>query len=125
MTAKAVRLPTEVAENVAAAFGLGTARSTTLAARGWASLNLLWRVETSSGTWALKEVTREPPAWLEAAARIEHAAHAAGVAVAPVVRTTSGAVCAQVLGRVFRAHAWVEGVAPTQRRVPPPNGSHA
>lgn len=108
-----VDLRPEVVERVAAAFSLGDVRSVALAARGWVSINVLWRLETTTGTWAVKEVTRESRAWVEAAARIESAAQDAGIPVPSIVPATDGRICAVVDNRVFRCHAYRHGVVPT------------
>lgn len=114
-----VELPAEIAMQVAEAFGLGPVFSVSLAARGWVSINVLWRFETATGTWAVKEVARESRACLEAPARIESAAADAGIAIPPMISTSEGRICAVVGERVFRCHAYRHGVVPTddlQRR---------
>jgi Ser/Thr protein kinase RdoA (MazF antagonist) len=108
-----VELSPEVAAEVAGVFGLGSVVSVSLAARGWVSINVLWRFETTTGTWAVKEVTRESQECLEAAAHIELAAENVGIAVPPIVSTSGGRICAVVDDRVFRCHAYRAGVVPT------------
>jgi Ser/Thr protein kinase RdoA (MazF antagonist) len=112
---RVVELPERVAAAVGAAFGLGAVEDVALAARGWVSLNVLWRFDTAGGAFAVKEVTRDSPAALEAAAVVEEGAARAGVDLPPLVRTADGgAVTATVEGRVFRCHRFVEGgVVPT------------
>ncbi len=103
--------PTET--QIAAAFGLGAARSLTgPVARG--EEGQVWRLETAAGTWAVKE-TFDP---LDAAdvaeiATFQEAAAAAGVATPPVVRTPPAAVARTVAGTQVRVYGWVDLLPPT------------
>jgi Ser/Thr protein kinase RdoA (MazF antagonist) len=104
----------DVAEAVARAFGLGKILSTPcLVETGWADHNSLWRFDTRVGSWAVKQLGREPDAQIENAATIEAAAHAAGVPCPPPVQTIGGTWTLGLEGRRFRCHGWVDGVTPT------------
>jgi len=111
-TPRIVALDHGVAGALARIFGLGQVQDVALAARGWVSLNVTWRLLTSSGAWALKEVTREARDHLEAAAAIELAASRLGVAAPRIVRAETGSVTAVIDGRVFRCHEFVDGDRP-------------
>ena len=99
-------------DEIAAAFGLGAARSLTgLVARG--EEGQVWRLETAAGTWAVKE-TFDP---LDAAdvaeiATFQEAAAAAGVTMLPVVGTPAGAVARTVAGTQVRVYGWVDLLPP-------------
>ena len=99
-------------DEIAAAFGLGAARSLTgPVARG--EEGQVWRLETAAGTWAVKE-TFDP---LDAAdvaeiATFQEAAAAAGVTTPPVVRTPAGAVARTVAGTQVRVYGWVDLLPP-------------
>lgn len=103
-----------VASTLADAFDLGDVCDVALAARGWVSLNVTWRISTGRGVWAVKEVARESRAELEAAAEIESAAGALGVLQPGLVRSTTGSVTVSVAGRVFRCHEFIDGGSPAQ-----------
>ena len=99
-------------DEIAAAFGLGAARSLTgPVARG--EEGQVWRLETAAGTWAVKE-TFDP---LDAAdvaeiATFQEAAAAAGVTTPPVVRTPAGAAARTVAGTQVRVYGWVDLLPP-------------
>ncbi|HEX2850056.1 MAG TPA: phosphotransferase [Acidimicrobiales bacterium] len=107
-----MQLERSVVDAVAAGFAIGEPGDVVLAARGWVSLNLVWRFSTGLGMWAVKEVARESRSELEAAAEIEAAAALVGVPAPRMIRTTAGAVTLEVAGRVFRCHEFVDGRAP-------------
>lgn len=97
------------AAELARRFGLG--RATHLSdgpvARG--KQGLIWRLDTSDGTWAVKsplhpttEVEVQP------ATELNEKAWAAGVPTPQVRRTTDGSVFAQVEGRQVRVFEWVD-----------------
>ena len=93
---------------IAAAFGLGGARSLTgPVARG--VLGQVWRLETERGVWAVKE-TFEPLDEREAAeaAAFQEAATLAGVPTPRVVRTLAGEVMLERAGGQVRVYEWVE-----------------
>jgi hypothetical protein len=68
------------AATLANAFGLGVGRSPVerIEKNGWRGHNVLWRLTTSEGLWAIKEVGREPGANRAGALAVERAAYAAG-----------------------------------------------
>lgn len=95
-------------EEVAARFGLGRGpRVVGAPSRG--ELGQVWRLETSTGAWALKQLL-EPETEEEAAssARFQEAAVAAGVPAPSVVRTTDGRVLLAVDGVLLRVYSWVD-----------------
>ena len=110
---RVVTLEPDDARAVAERFALGDVESVAMAARGWASLNVTWRIRTTLGAWAVKDVARESPPELEAAAEIELAAEQLGVLLPRVVPSRAGTITATVGGRVFRCHEFVTGEPPT------------
>lgn len=103
-----------VAAGVAARFGIGSLLDAPyLAAAGWAAHNVLWHFVTTDGTWALKEIGREPGPQIETAAGIETAAHRAGVACPRPVPSLDGPWTITIEGRSFRCHEWVAASCPT------------
>lgn len=106
------------ARETADAFGLGTASSLTgPVARG--RLGAIWRLETSTGTYAVK-VGDQPisAADAERDAALQDAFLAGGVPMPAVVRSVTGAVVATVSGRPVRVYEWVD-VRPEDRRLDP------
>ncbi len=102
---------------VAAAYGLGEGRLTGPVDRGW--LGRVWRLETVSGTYAVKEpLVALDAAEAERTGSFQEAVAAAGVHVPPVLRTTDGALVAEVEGTPVRVYGWVD-LAPTDRRLDP------
>jgi Ser/Thr protein kinase RdoA (MazF antagonist) len=72
-------------------------------------LGQVWRVRTSSGTWAVKEnFDPVPEDEVRPAAEFQEAAVSVGVPAPPVVRTTDGTVLADVGGRVMGVFGWVD-----------------
>ena len=106
------------ARETAAAFGLGEPVSLTgPVARG--RLGAIWRLDTAHGSYAVK-VTDDPPDPLEVErdAAYQDAFRAGGVPMPALVRSTTGAVLAEVAGRLLRVYTWVD-VAPEDRRLDP------
>ena len=69
----------------------------------------IWRLTTSRGAWAVKEPFEAPPPdAAEEAASFQEAAVAAGVPAPTVVRTTDGAVFAEVGSAAVRLFGWVD-----------------
>ncbi len=97
------------AEDLARQFGLGRAvrLSDDPVARG--KQGLVWRLDTSDGSWAVK-MPLNPSDEDEAAAAtvFQEAAFAAGVPTPRVRRTTEGRVFATVAGRQVRVYEWVD-----------------
>ena len=108
-----VHLSVEDAQLISAHFDLGAVQEVTLAARGWVSLNVVWRIATSTGVWAVKEITRDDAPTIESAIEIELGAADAGIGIAPVVLTEAGRAAVEIEGRRFRCHGFVEGDVPT------------
>ncbi len=96
------------AARVAATYGLGDVLAFTgPVARG--VIGQIWRLDTSLGSWAVKEWFEEPVAEeLEEGARFQEAAAAAGVPSPPVIRTATGSLLAQLDGTITRIQGWVE-----------------
>src|SRR6186713_1009008 len=96
------------APRVAATYGLGDALNFTgPVARG--VIGQIWRLDTSIGSWAVKEWFDEPDrAEVEEGARFQKAAADAGIPSPPVVRTASGDLLAQLDGTTTRVQGWVE-----------------
>jgi len=96
------------APRVAATYGLGDALNFTgPVARG--VIGQIWRLDTSVGSWAVKEWFDEPDrAEVEEGARFQKAAADAGIPSPPVVRTASGDLLAQLDGTTTRVQGWVE-----------------
>jgi Ser/Thr protein kinase RdoA (MazF antagonist) len=100
----------EIAGQIAAAYGLSDAVDDLVAAaRG--EQGQVWRLDTESGSFAIKE-SFEPQQEDEAAADVafQEAVLAAGsnVSMPRPIRTTSGSVLATVAGRRVRVYEWID-----------------
>ncbi len=106
-----------LADAVAEAFELGAdARLTGPVAAG--RLGRVWRLVTARGRFAVKDFTGPVDrGGAERDASFQDRLHAAGVPMPPVLRTSDGAVLADVAGPV-RAYGWVD-VLPADRRLDP------
>lgn len=112
---------------VAEAYDLGQPRGTpTVAARG--ELGRIWRLETSSGTWAVKELLRFDPIVVESAARgdvaFQRAALQAGIAMPRPVVSKAGTVTFIVTApqgppKRVRVYTWLD--LATREAVPAPS----
>lgn len=102
----------DVAEKLAEEFGLGSVLvPPTQKAAGWGAHNLLWRLETDEGTWAIKQNGRALSDDVERAFAIERTAHAGGVACPRPKASVSG-TCYVTVGTIaYRCHEWIDGVA--------------
>jgi Ser/Thr protein kinase RdoA (MazF antagonist) len=99
-------------EEVAAAFDLGKASGDLVeAARGWGDHNIIYRLDTTTGRWAVKALVRELDDLIPERFEIELAAFQAGVPMPRPVPTPAGAACARIGGVLVRCHQWVDGVA--------------
>ena len=101
------------AEQVARRFGLGGAArlSDVPVARG--KQGLVWRLDTTDGSWAVKEpFQRSGEGEVRAATAFQEAACAAGIPAPQVRRTTEGCVFATCEGRQVRVYEWVDLQAP-------------
>jgi Ser/Thr protein kinase RdoA (MazF antagonist) len=107
------------ADEIAAAFGLGTPAAPLRAASGGES-HRVWRLQTTAGVFAVKELNRPHGnagwvPWIERAFRFEQAAFAAGIVMPrPVPVASTGLCLAELPGAgeqpvTVRVHAWVEG----------------
>jgi len=96
------------APRVAAIYGLGHVLDFTgPVARG--VIGQIWRLDTSAGSWAVKEWFDEPDrAEVEEGARFQEAAADAGIPSPPVIRTATGSLLAQLDGTTTRVQGWVE-----------------
>lgn len=106
---------------VAAAFGLGGGRLSGPVSRG--ELGRVWRLETPSGRYAVKEPLVAPDddelaAFERTAGYQEQAAVASGVVVPSVIRTPAGGSVAWVDGLPLRAYGWVQ-MGPVDRTTDP------
>jgi len=101
------------AELISERFGLDEPLSEPrVAASGWGERNLVWRLETRRGVFAVKDVIAELlPDDPDMAVRIESCAHAAGVPCAEPVPSTTGAAFERIDGRWYRCHRWIDGTA--------------
>ena len=100
-------------ESVAERFGLGQpVGEPKVAASGWGERNLVWRVETRQGVFAVKDVIAELlPENPEVALRVESLAHAAGVPSAEPIPSPAGTAFECLDGRWYRCHRWIDGAA--------------
>jgi aminoglycoside phosphotransferase (APT) family kinase protein len=98
------------ADALTAAFDLGSSLAPPeQVASGWGGHNFLWRLITTRGTWAIKEVGRELSLDPEATLALELAAHAGGIAMPRPVPTRSGSCLFVLHERHYRCHEWVDG----------------
>jgi Ser/Thr protein kinase RdoA (MazF antagonist) len=73
----------------------------------------VWRLGTSTGVWAVKElILRQTEADMDVSARFQQAAVDAGVPAPTVVRTIDGHVLLELNGRQFRVFSWADLLAP-------------
>lgn len=90
------------------AFGLGTPTvEITEAARG--AMGRVFRVETSTGVWAVKELFHHSAAeHVESQASFMESAANAGIGVPRIIRSETGEVVALVDGVPWRAYEWID-----------------
>jgi Ser/Thr protein kinase RdoA (MazF antagonist) len=101
-----------IAEEVAAAFGLGEpVAAITEAARGWGGHNIVYRLDTTDGRWAIKALLREVDDLIRERFDIELAAFTGGVSMPRPVPALNGSPCAELGGTRLRCYEWVDGVA--------------
>jgi Ser/Thr protein kinase RdoA (MazF antagonist) len=97
---------------VADAFKLGEpVNELTEAARGWGDHNIVYRLDTTDGQWAIKALQRELDELVAERFEIELAAFANGVAMPRPVPAGAGGPVAVVAGHPLRCHQWVDGLA--------------
>ncbi len=101
-------LPDHVLDEIARRFALGRRLSVDLhPQRG--ELGRVWRLTTTEGSWAVKELLHpQTEAELAPGAMLQEAAASAGLPVPAVVRTTDFSVLAEVEGRQFRVLSWAD-----------------
>jgi Ser/Thr protein kinase RdoA (MazF antagonist) len=98
------------ADEVAAAFALGEpVAAITEAARGWGGHNIVYRLDTTAGRWAIKALRRELDGLMSERFEIELAAFAGGVGMARPVPAVAGGPLAVVAGERVRCHEWIDG----------------
>src|SRR6188474_3185831 len=98
-----------------AAFELGSAGRLSDGPVASGRLGSIWRLDTDTGSWAVKQVddvTDAETAEIVDGARFQEAAGAAGVPTPAVRRTRSGALIAGVDGLHVRVHGWVDLLPP-------------
>jgi Ser/Thr protein kinase RdoA (MazF antagonist) len=101
-----------IAEEVAAAFGLGKpVAAMTEAARGWGGHNIVYRLDTTDGRWTIKALLREVDELIRERFDIELAAFTGGVRMPQPVPAVGGSPYAELGGTRLRCHEWVDGVA--------------
>ena len=110
--------PTPDGAAIADAYGLGRpTRPPAAAARG--ELGRIWRLETATGTWAVKEIFN-PDSEAEAQADVafQEAALAAGVPMPRPIRRREGTVLAEVAAAdrrtTIRVYSWLELAQPVR-----------
>lgn len=104
--------------SLANAFGLGRVIDEPVCvAAGWGGHNRLWRLVTTTGSWAIKEVRRDLPASAHLSFAIECEAVTRGIPAPEPRATVDGDVYAHVDRAVVRCHRWVDGHAKTNETV--------
>lgn len=99
-----------LSERLAQAFALGAVRQPLVrAASGWGGHNQVFRLETASGTWAVKRHGRPGIAPSTATVAIETAAFAGGVPMPRPALTADGRCWVQIDGLPYRCHEWIDG----------------
>jgi Ser/Thr protein kinase RdoA (MazF antagonist) len=98
-----------LAAEVADRFGLGRAVELSDGPVAKGKQGEVWRLVTADGRWAVKVPFRETDEGeVDASTRFHEAAHAAGVPVPPVRRTTDGRIFARLGDRQVRVYGWVD-----------------
>jgi Ser/Thr protein kinase RdoA (MazF antagonist) len=101
------------AQELAAAFGLGEPIGGVVeAARGWGGHNVVYRLDITVGSWAIKSLRREVDGLLVERFEVEMAAFGGGIAMArPVPASAVGEPVAVVAGQRVRCHQWIDGAS--------------
>jgi Ser/Thr protein kinase RdoA (MazF antagonist) len=100
---------------IVAAYDLGSSGRLSNGPVAQGRLGWIWRLDTDSGSWAVKRVEAADDNELreiEDGARFQERALAAGVATPTVRRTRDGDLIATIDGARVRVHAWVDLDAP-------------
>lgn len=101
-------LPPDTVAAVLDAFALGSGTVSPEPA-AYGRVGEIWRLEATSGTWALKtEANPVSEAGSAPSVRFHEAAVAAGLPAPAVRRTRNGRIVAQVAGRGWRVLEWVD-----------------
>ena len=101
------------AARLAQTFDLGSVHGPLVrAADGWGGHNQVFRLETSTGTWAIKRYGRPLDDVSESGFDVERAAWEGGVPMPRPIPTADGR-CWAVLddGSPYRCHEWIDGTA--------------
>src|ERR1700722_12686502 len=107
-----VRMGFVTADEVAEVFGIAEPTGAVVeAARGWGGHNVVYRLDTTIGRWAVKALGRDLNELYRESFAIEMAACPGGGRMPRPVPTADGDPYAVVGGRWLRCHEWVEGVA--------------
>jgi Ser/Thr protein kinase RdoA (MazF antagonist) len=80
-------------------------------ARGWGGHNIVYRLDTTDGRWAVKALLREVDELICERFDIELAAFTGGVRMPRPVPELNGSPCAVLGGTRLRCYKWVDGVA--------------
>jgi len=107
------------AVELARCFGLGRAVKLSAGPVARGKEGLVWRLDTSDGSWAVKvpfDMSGEDE--VDAATSFQEAAHAAGVPTPRVRRTAEGRVFATIAGEQARVYEWAGLLAPDHKLDP-------
>ena len=126
---KAPQIPSDHSTNVpwdevVSRFALGALqappeRSTT----GWGGHNVMWKVKTELGVFAIKQVGRALPGDTDKSFAVEMSAYASGIPAPRPVPSVSGHCYEVVAGTAFRCHEWVRGTAKLNEETSPREAS--
>ncbi len=83
----------------------------TEAARGWGGHNVVYRLDTTDGRWAVKALLREVDGLIRERFDIELAAFSCGMSMPRPVPAVGGSPYAELGGTRLRCHEWIDGVA--------------
>jgi Ser/Thr protein kinase RdoA (MazF antagonist) len=83
----------------------------TEAARGWGGHNIVYRLDTTQGRWAVKALLREVDELIRERFDIELAAFTGGIRMPRPVPALNENPCAELDGTRLRCYEWVDGVA--------------
>ena len=101
------------ADELARRFDLGTAVKLSEGPVARGKQGVVWRLETTDGSWAVKVPFRQSDeAEVRLATRFQEMAYAAGVPTPQVRRTGQGHVLATVRGTQVRVYEWVDLLEP-------------
>lgn len=107
------------ATDLAERFALGRAAKVSDGPVARGKQELVWRLDTADGSWAVKvPFHRTSEDEVRVATEFQEAAYACGVPTPQVRRTTEGQVIADIAGRQVRVYGWVD-VHPPDPRLDP------